>query len=63
VQAEIMVAAVASYFSRINIILWGGEQEDAVFPFPFKIYFFNKDFLKITKKREIPAMKNRKYLL
>ena len=45
-----MVAAVASYFSKINIILWGGEREDAIFSFPFKTYFFNKDFLKIMKK-------------
>ena len=57
-----MVAAVASYFSKINIILWGGEREDAIFSFPFKTYFLTKIFLKIMKKGEIPAMKNRKYL-
>ena len=57
-----MVAAVASYFSKINIFLWGREREDAIFSFPFKTYFLSKDFLKITKKGEILAMKNRKYL-
>ena len=45
-----MVAAVASYFSKINIILWGGEREDAIFSFPFKIYFFNKDFFENNEK-------------
>ena len=46
-----MVAAVASYFSKINIILWGGEREDAIFSFPFKTYFFNKDFFENNEKR------------
>ena len=45
-----MVAA-ASYFSKINIILWGGEREDAIFSFPFKTYFFNKDFFANNEKR------------
>ena len=45
-----MVAAVASYFSKINIILWGGEREDAIFSFPFKTYFFNKDFFENNEK-------------
>ena len=57
-----MVAAVASYFSKINIILWGGEREDAIFLFLSRHIFLTKIFLKITKKGEIPAMKNRKYL-
>ena len=48
-----MVAAVASYFSKINIILWGGEREDAIFSFPFKTYFFDKVFLKTTKKGKV----------
>ena len=48
-----MVAAVASYFSKINIILWVGEREDAIFSFPFKTYFFDKVFLKITKKGKV----------
>ena len=46
-----MVTAVASYFSKINIILWGGEREDAIFSFPFKTYFFNKDFFENNEKR------------
>ena len=46
-----MVAAVASYFSMINIILWGGEREDAIFSFPFKTYFLNKDFFENNEKR------------
>ena len=46
-----MVATVASYFSKINIILWGGEREDAIFSFPFKTYFFNKDFFENNEKR------------
>ena len=46
-----MVAAVASYFSKINIILWGGEREDAIFSFPFKTYFFNKDFFENNEKK------------
>ena len=44
-----MVAVVASYFSKINIILWEGEREDAIFP--FKTYFFNKDFFENNEKR------------
>ena len=47
-----MVAAVASYFSKINIILWGGERKDAIFSFPFKTYFFNKDFFENNEKRQ-----------
>ena len=46
-----MVAAVASYFSKTNIILWRGEREDAIFSFPFKTYFFNKDFFENNEKR------------
>ena len=31
--------------------LWGGEREDAIFSFPFKTYFFNKDFFENNEKR------------
>ena len=36
---------------KINIFLWGGEREDAIFSFPFKTYFFNKDFFANNEKR------------
>ena len=47
---------------KINIFLWGEEREDAIFLFLSRHIFLTKIFLKITKKGEIPAMKNRKYL-
>lgn len=42
---------------KINIFLWGGEREDAIFLFLSRHIFLTKIFFKITKKGEIPAMK------
>ena len=36
---------------KINIFLWGGDREDAIFSFPFKTYYFNKDFFENNEKR------------
>ena len=45
-----------------KIFYRGGEREDAILSFPFKTYFFNKDFFANNEKGEIFAMKNHKYL-
>lgn len=47
---------------KINIFLWGGEREDAIFLFLSRHIFLTKIFLQITKKGEIFTMKNHKYL-